>query len=242
MSSASGKASELKYLRIASVLEKEIRTGRLGNGRQLPGEIALAARFAVSRNTMRGALSELARAGLISTRSGKGSYVTFDGRPLDARQGWARALERQGIQTEVTVLRLELHTDPVLAERLGIPSPEFVAIDRMRRIVGGPAISYERSRIPAIPAFRNLPTTGLHSRSLTQTLIDAGLAGDHGEQWVSSRRLTPDEAMLLERGANEWFLHTRRITWTQDDRLSEHVESVLDPVHFRLHLRFEQEE
>ena len=44
---------------------------------------------------------------MIATRSGKGSYVTFDGRPLDGQLGWARALQAQGIRSESTVLRIE---------------------------------------------------------------------------------------------------------------------------------------
>jgi len=239
---AIAKVAQLKHERIAAALEREIRSGQLPHGSQLPGEVVLAGRFRVSRNTVRAALAELADAGLIETRTGKGSYVVFDGRPLDARQGWARALARQGVETEVTVLRFEQYTDEFLAEKLGISATSFIALDRIRRIAGGPAISYERSQIPAIPAFRDLPRVGLKNGSLTQTLVGAGLAGHHGDQWVRSRRLTQDEAELLGRSTKEWFLHTRRITWTLDGQFCEHAESTLDPAHFRLHLRFQQDD
>ena len=62
-------APALKHQAIARVLEREIRAGELPTGDQLPGETALAERFSVSRNTVRAALSDLSRAGLISTRS-----------------------------------------------------------------------------------------------------------------------------------------------------------------------------
>ena len=116
------KVSGLKHEEIARVLGGEIRDGGLAYGSQLPGETTLAERFAVSRNTVRAALNELARAGLISTRSGKGSYVTYDGRPLTVRLGWARALEAQGVPTRVRVLAADAVEEPALAAELGAAS------------------------------------------------------------------------------------------------------------------------
>ncbi|HQA24479.1 MAG TPA: GntR family transcriptional regulator, partial [Rhodoglobus sp.] len=141
----------LKHEEIAAVLAREIRAGELPTGDQLPGETALAERFSVSRNTVRAALSELGRAGLISTRSGKGSYVTFDGRPLNVRLGWARALQEQGVDATVTVLALERIEDPALAAELALDSPHFLRLDRLRTIGAG-AVSRESSRIPVSDA------------------------------------------------------------------------------------------
>lgn len=231
------RVSSLKHESIAATLGKEIRAGRVG--RQLPGENALAARFEVSRNTVRQALDELGRAGLITTRPGKGSFVVYDDVPLDAHAGWAVAFQQRGIATEVEVLRLERVTDTDLAARLGEESPLFVAIDRLRRVVGGPAISYERSRVPAVGDLRDLPERGLVDGSLTATLLAAGLRGDHGEQWVSARPLTSAEAAVLGRSPTECFLQTRRVTRTACGDLVEHVESALDPAHFQLHLELE---
>jgi len=126
------EVARLKHERIAEVLAREIRRGRLGYGERLPGESALAQRFSVSRNTVRAALSELGDAGLITTRSGKGSFVTFDGQRLDDRHGWAQALRDRGAELTVTVLRCERVHDVGLARRLGVPGPAFLAVDRVR--------------------------------------------------------------------------------------------------------------
>ncbi|MFC7643882.1 GntR family transcriptional regulator [Streptosporangium lutulentum] len=101
----------LKHRRIAVALEKEIRSGQVERGARLPGELSLARRFGVSRNTVRTALAELSEAGLISTRTGKGSFVMFDGRPLDDRLGWAHALASQGVETRVRVLAVTAGRD-----------------------------------------------------------------------------------------------------------------------------------
>jgi GntR family transcriptional regulator len=231
-------APALKHQAIARVLEREIRAGELPTGDQLPGETALAERFSVSRNTVRAALSDLSRAGLISTRSGKGSFVTFDGRPMNVRLGWARALQEQGIQTSITVLRLEEVRDSQLAEELGEESERFLLVDRRRSIVGGPAISREVSRIPATERVLAGITDATAAGSLTQLLRDAGLVAAVGQQWVEVHALTEENATLLVRPVGTAFLWSRCVTRTSAGDLAECVESYLDPAHFSLHFQF----
>jgi len=220
------------------VLAAEIRGGEVEHGEQLPGETTLAERFGVSRNTVRAALAELARAGLISTRSGKGSFVSYDGRPLNVRLGWARALEAQGLRTEVLVLRASPIIDEELAAELGEASPDFVAIDRLRRIVDGPVISFEQSRVPALQVVIDAVGEGRASGSLTQMLLDCGLVAATGDQWVETRLLDETDARLLERTPLAPFLWSRCITRNAVGELVERVDSLLDPAHFRLHFQF----
>ncbi|MFC0436039.1 GntR family transcriptional regulator [Kutzneria buriramensis] len=227
----------LKYEQIADQLAKDIRRGRLPRGARLPGEHVLANRFAVSRNTIRQALAELGSRGLIATHSGKGSFVTFDGRPLDDRIGWTRALAEQGVHTAVEVIRLELVGDPDLAERCGVESDEFVAVDRVRSIVGGPAISFECTRVAARGRLRDLPGSGLDG-SLYDVLRAEGLLPEQGEEWVELGQITEVEAAVLSRAPGERFLRARRLCRDRNGIFVEHTESLLDPDRFRLHLRF----
>ncbi len=236
--SGSPRVSGLKHEEIARILGGEIREGRLRYGLRLPGETTLAERFSVSRNTVRAALSELGRAGLISTRSGKGSFVTYDGRPLNVRLGWARALQEQGLDTTVRVVRAEGVEDAALAATLGTPSDRFIAIDRLRSIVNGLVISYERSRVPATPRVTTAVLEGKAAGSLTRMLLEAELVAAAGEQWVEVRKLAVAEAALLDRPAGEAFLWSRCITRNAVGELVEHVESLLDPAHFSLHFQF----
>jgi GntR family transcriptional regulator len=227
----------LKHQRIAEELARDIQGGHLAHGAQLPGEHALAARFDVSRNTVRHALTELGRRGLIATHSGKGSFVTFDGRPLDDRLGWARALAEQGVPTTVRVLRLELVHEPELAQRFDLPSAECVAVDRLRSLDDGQVISIERSRIPAVGALRELPARGLNG-SLYAALREVGLVPAQGEEWVELTRAAEPDIELFGCAAGKLYLHTRRLSRNSDGDFVEHVESLLDPDRFRLHLRF----
>ncbi|MFD7156825.1 GntR family transcriptional regulator [Kribbella sp. NPDC059898] len=228
----------LKHERVARVLAREIKSGVVRPGAQLPGEMELARRFAVSRNTVRAALAVLAEDELIATRTGKGSYVLFDGRPLDGRLGWTHALSEQGVETRMRTVRIEREEDPALAERLGLGSSSFVVIERVRQLTDGTAISLERSQVPALEQLRDLPERGLDNGSISVTLNRAGLYLDHCEQRLRGRVLTPIEAGHLERPDNTWFLHTTRTSWTATDEFAEHADELLDPTHYELNLTY----
>lgn len=245
MTGAPGRRVRLKHERISSELAREIRSGRLRRGSRLPGEVALAERFGVSRTTVRAALAELSEDGLIATRNGKGSYVLYDGEPLENPLGWARALASRGVASRVRVLSVTAGREPELAEHLP-PGADVVVVERVREIeetsvttttpIGRP-ISYERATVPAVGPLADLPVRGL-TGSLSAELAAAGLVADHGEQRAACRPLGVREAALLGREPGTWFLHTRRTSLTADGALVERVESLLDPEHFELSLRF----
>lgn len=63
------------YEQLADVLRSRIRSAALGPGVQLPSYHSLATEFGVAPNTVKSALAELRREGLIVSRPGKGSFV-----------------------------------------------------------------------------------------------------------------------------------------------------------------------
>lgn len=63
------------YRRIADDLRRRIESGELSNGMQLPTEDHLMDSYQASRNTVRGAIRELATRGLVYTQHGKGTFV-----------------------------------------------------------------------------------------------------------------------------------------------------------------------
>lgn len=64
-----------RYARLAELLEREIRNGRLEVGARVPGELELVERYGVSRHTVREALRRLSDHGLIERRRGAGTVV-----------------------------------------------------------------------------------------------------------------------------------------------------------------------
>lgn len=224
---------------IASVLEQEIRSGVLAFGDRLQSENELVQRFSVSRNTLRKGLEELNSRGLITTKVGIGSFVTFNGQTINDTMGWSKALADVGADTETRTLRIELTREPDLASRLKLEDDTFIAVDRLRLLVkDGKPISIERSRLPFLPELEDVPLRGLRSGSLTQTLRAAGLVHDHGEEWADIEMLGEADAVLLGCATGSAFLRTRRLTREAGGRPIEFVTSLLNPAFFALHLEF----
>ncbi|SNT61619.1 regulatory protein, gntR family [Streptosporangium subroseum] len=67
-----------RYQEIAVILRRQIQTGSFAVGTLLPSEQVLRRQHGASRNTVRHALAELEREGLIATEHGRGRFV----RPL----------------------------------------------------------------------------------------------------------------------------------------------------------------
>ena len=65
-----------KYQAIADELRVHIQAGKYVNAQTLPTEFAIAEEYQVSRQTVRQALSVLAKEGLIEKRQGSGSHIT----------------------------------------------------------------------------------------------------------------------------------------------------------------------
>jgi GntR family transcriptional regulator len=63
------------YEQLARLLRQQIEDGTLPPGRRLPSELHLCQTYEVSRDTARHAIALLRDAGLVATRSGKGTYV-----------------------------------------------------------------------------------------------------------------------------------------------------------------------
>lgn len=224
---------------IASVLEREIRSGVLGFGDRLQSENELVRRFSVSRNTLRKGLEELNSRGLITTKVGIGSFVTFNGQTINDAMGWSRALADVGADTETRTLCIELMREPALAAQLKLDDDTFIAVDRLR-LLGKEQkpISIERSRLPFLPELEDVPLRGLRAGSLSQTLRAAGLFPDHGEEWADIEMLGAADAALLDCAAGSAFLRARRLTRGADGRPIEYVTSLLNPAYFALHLEF----
>lgn len=73
-------ATGAKYLAVTDTLKREILNGKYESRERFPSEESLARRFDISRPTVERALRELKRDGLLESRSGSGSYLTFAAR------------------------------------------------------------------------------------------------------------------------------------------------------------------
>jgi GntR family transcriptional regulator len=122
-------------------------------GERLPNERELARLMSVSRTTLRQALHQLERAGLITRRPGRhgGTFVNVEkvDRDLRLTGGLPEVLRHHGHRAGARVLRTAIvAADGRAADALGLlPGDAIYEITRVRLSDGEP-ISLERSRFP----------------------------------------------------------------------------------------------
>ncbi|MEU0427272.1 winged helix-turn-helix domain-containing protein [Streptomyces canus] len=64
-----------EYVKLADAIAADIASGKLPQGAALPGERAMTDLYSVSIGTVRRAIAELRKRGLVATLPAKGTYV-----------------------------------------------------------------------------------------------------------------------------------------------------------------------
>jgi GntR family phosphonate transport system transcriptional regulator len=188
------------WRQIARALERGIAAGGQPPGSRLPTEAQLSARFGVNRHTVRRALEDLSRRGLIRVEQGRGSFVaedTFD-YEVGPRTRLSEWIRRNNREPEGRVLDLrEIAADDPVAAGLGLrPGARVARLERLgladTQPVSLTSHHFPLARLPGIlAALRAAPT-------ITAALANCGIA-DYLRQSsrVTARLPRPDEAELL---------------------------------------------
>jgi GntR family phosphonate transport system transcriptional regulator len=196
------------WRRIALTLGKEIADGRLIPGGQMPTEMALAARFAVNRHTVRRAVEALSRDGLVTTEQGRGSFVREDVMDyvVGPRTRFSEWIRRHNREPSGRVLDLQtVPAEAGIAEGLGIaPGDAVVMVERLGLADGlpvGVSTHWFPTTLPGI--------AGALAResSITAALAAAGVTDYRRSRTrVSARLPSVAEAALLRTARNRPLL------------------------------------
>src|ERR1700760_3850567 len=143
------------HAQIEDWLAGQIATGALAPGDRLPTEQDLAAWFGVSRMTLRHALAELARRGLVTRTVGRrgGTFVAAPKleQDLTTLAGFSEQLRRHGMVAGGPGLSPRRPpAGPAAAAALQLGEEELVYEVRRVRLGDGRPIALERSLFPAL--------------------------------------------------------------------------------------------
>ena len=140
------------HAQIREALRASILDGTYREHARLPSESELVATYGVSRITVRHALAQLQREGLIFKVTGKGTFVSKLKvlQDLSRLQGFGEAMHRLGRETFSRVLGHEfLRANAEVAERLALkPGDPVMELKRLRYLDCTP-ISLDVSYFPA---------------------------------------------------------------------------------------------
>lgn len=152
----------IKYQEVARNIRKKILNGEYVAGKQLPLEKEMCVYYGVSRITIKRALDELVKQGLVIKRRGSGTFVKSvedeDIRELSAlRQFTGFSETYKNCKVETTIIKFDIiHPSEEVAAKLQMTVEDFVYnIIRARYADGRPiVVEYTQMPIGLIPGIK----------------------------------------------------------------------------------------
>jgi DNA-binding GntR family transcriptional regulator len=213
------------YYQLAQQLEQAIRSGELAAGERLENEVDLADRFGLSRPTVRQAIQELVRKGMLVRKRGVGTQVVQGvssnefTRPVSLSSLYDD-LARTGREPRTDVLsKLVVPANAQVAAALGLrEGADVVRLDRLRSAGEEPLAlmcnwlptelaSYTSEEFATHGLYELLRRSGVHIRIATQR--------------IGARAATLGEAKLLRERKGAPLLTMERTAYDDSGRAVE---------------------
>jgi GntR family transcriptional regulator len=206
------------YKQLMQNLRSDITAGVYPAGERIPGEQALCEIYGVSRVTVRKALNEIVREGLLVRRQGKGTFVAQKKikRDLGHVTSFSDACAQIGQTAQTRLIERTAETATTIdRERLNLPEDaEVIAVCRLRLSDGEP-VMLEYNRFSALLSFlKTEPLTG----SLYTLLTENGLVPSRAVHDISLSRAPESVAKLLGTKPGDALLLLDQLVYDQHDR------------------------
>ncbi|MBD0737369.1 GntR family transcriptional regulator [Streptomyces sp. CBMA29] len=208
------------WLQAKAALQERIAAGEVEPGSRLPPERELCQMLAISRVTLRKALTALVEEGVLRPAHGRGWYVG-----VPERKEWPNTLEsftetarRMGLVPTSRVLRRELGTSTFdEAEAFQIaPGTPLYRVDRVRMLDGVP-IAVDESFVPADIAV-GFDQVDFTDHSLYDTIAGLGFQLDRADTTIEARPADDVLAGHLAIAAGTPVLEMRQIVRDRSQR------------------------
>lgn len=138
------------YLQLETLLRKRLEAGEWRVGERVPPIPQLCAEYRVSRITLRQALAQLEKEGLISRGRGRGTFVTSDAKPVH----WLLLpTDWKGLVAHIDKLNARVVTigpaepRPVLADSEGRPAAGYWSAQRVNLTENGTPYSHTKVHV-----------------------------------------------------------------------------------------------
>jgi GntR family transcriptional regulator len=226
------------YRQIAEHIQQALAANESLVGTRLPAEESLAAAFAVTRVTLRRAIQELVRRGLVVPVHGRGTYFTEHRvieQPLASSLiSFSEALRALGIAyTTRLVSRDTIVAPPALARRLATTGAVH-AVRRLRFVEGKPVILLD-NYVPAA-LFPDLLARDLEANQLFATLTEHyGMPPFDGIRTFEATLAHGETAGLLEIATGDPVMYAEQTTRRADGTPIEASNMWIPGRRFKLH-------
>lgn len=215
------------YLRLKRGIEEAVAGGALKPGDALPSERDLASGAGISRVTVRKAVQDLVRSGLLVQRHGSGTFVAP--RPERVEQSLSRLtsftedMARRGMAVRSEWLERGIFSpSPDEMMILGLSADEMVARVSRIRIANDTPLAIERASISA----SILPYPEEIGSSLYAALERTGHKPVRAVQRISAINLTDADAGLLQVPEGSASLRIERVSYLPTGKVVEFTRSI----------------
>ncbi len=223
------------YQQVEATLKEMIEGVVYSPGEQIPSERELSEQLGVSRMTIRRAIENLIRRGLLERRSTNGTYVR---QPQVLRRvgkdftlGLTQLLQEEGVAPGSRLISFQVMRAPLkIAEKLSLRLGAQVIVLRRLRTGNGTPFCIETSYLPADLLPGLTAEDFANNNSLYHILrqrYDVTMVKN--DETLKLSYATPEEAELLEMKPGAPVLLLRSIVFDQDDRRMEYLVSVNHP-------------
>jgi GntR family transcriptional regulator len=215
------------YLRLKKSIEDAVRRGVIGPGDALPSERDIAATAEVSRVTVRKAVQDLVREGLLIQRHGSGTFVAKPvervEQPLSRLTSFTEDMARRGLTVRSEWLDRGLYPpSPDEMMVLGLSATELVARVSRLRIANETPLAIERAVLSASV----LPDPGGVGTSLYAALERTGHRPVRAVQRISAANLGEADAKILGVPVGAASLNIARISYLGSGKVIEYTRSI----------------
>jgi GntR family transcriptional regulator len=216
-----------------------IANGSFPPGTRLPGELKLAEQFNVSRVTVRRAMAELERMGIVDRKPGVGTVVVDRAGIQPVVADFSNVLSHlleMGRTTTARLLEFDYRLPPEpVRHALRLAEGERTQRSVRVREVDGEPFSYLTAHVPETIG-ETYQREDLEKTSLLALLERSGVEVDHAEQTVTATLSTPTTADALTIGVGEPLLAVTRAVFDPQGRGVEHLQALYRPNHYRLQI------
>jgi len=211
------------YYQLSQQLENAIQSGELKPGDRVDTEVELAARYGLSRPTVRQAIQELVTKGLLVRRRGVGTQVVNAHlrRPVELTSLYDD-LVRANHLPSTRVLTLEHRPAPqAVAVELSVPTRSVLLYVERLRFDGGKPLAIMRNWLPVDLA--PLTVEDLEATGLYDLLRRSGVHIRVANQRIGASAATSAEARALKTKAGAPLLTMERISFDHSGRAIEYA-------------------
>lgn len=215
------------YLQLRKSIEDAVRRGVIGPGDALPSERDIAARADISRVTVRKAVQDLVKGGVLVQRHGSGTFVAPRvervEQSLSLLTSFTEDMARRGMAVRSEWLDRGLYPpSPEETMVLGLSSTDMVARVSRLRIANDTPLAIERASLSSLV----LPDPEAIGSSLYAALEKTGNRPIRAVQRISAANLGETEARLLAVPAGSASLNIERISYLATGKVIEFTRSI----------------